>query len=366
MLRKALWWILLIPLLLANATAQAEESGPRRVEALLTLRYDPDSRAVLWPEIEALLRGSPRGTWPGGPVALLAQPPDTYRMIEVLREDVDEPGILCARVNLESKLKDPALTADRLLDALVARVSLHVRERAEVEKRDLVSSAAELVEMIDERTARIAAGRAEGALPWPLSAAAFYENKLDRRADVRRELADLELDAATLEARRKALATQYEQLLEREAALAARTGNLDKAWGVILDARERLVVEVRAQVEAGNAGPIDVAMATEELAQARIQRATALREMLAPSAARQDLEAAMLGLEVDAAALEATRSYLQVLEAKLTEQLEKGKGDVLRIARLEDEAQVLRERLLRLRDRLAAWQAPTIDVIRLD
>lgn len=366
MLRKALCWILWIPLLFVSATAEAEDGGLRRVEALLTLRYDPDSRAVLWPEVEALLRGSPRATWEGAPVALLAQPPDTYRMIDVVREEVDEPGILCARVSLESKLTDRALTADRLLDALVARVRMHVLARARVERRDLAGAADNLVRAIEERTAQIAEGRAEGALPWPLSAAAFYENKLDRRADVRRELADLDLDAATLEARRKALTMQLAKLREREAAVAAQAGDLDKAWAEILHARESLVEEMRRRVESEMVGPLDLALAQEELAQARIQRAAARREMMVPSAARQDMEAALRGLEVDAAALGATRAHLQVLETKLTEQIEAGKGDVLRVARLEDEAQVLRERLLGLRERLASWREPTVDVIRLD
>ena len=368
MRRPTLLLPMLILALLASPAARAEEArGARRVEALLTLRYDPDSQAVLWPEVEALLRGSPRAGWRGTPSETLAQAPDTYRFIEVERAEADEPGVLCARLVLESRSADPALRADLLLDALVERVREHVRERARLEARQIDERVTELSRAVEDRTQRIASGRAEGALPWPLSAAAFYENKLDRREGLRREIADLDLDAATLEARRAALAGQYEQLLDRQARSArVATERLAKEWQVILRAREGLVAEIRAQVEAGKAGPLDLAMAEEELAQARLQYEQALGDAEAPSPAFQELEATLLGLEVDAAALDATRRHLQALETALTAELEKGKADVLRVARLEDEAQILRERALRLRERLATWRDPQASVIRLD
>lgn len=365
--RTATLLVLFTAFALCACPARAEDAGERRVEALVTIRFDPDSQAVLWPEVDALLRGSPRATWDGKAPAALAKLPDLYRVIDVGRADVDEVGALCVRVGLEVVGPHAGeLRADRILDALVARVEMHIQERSAQERRQLRGTAAELESSIDQRTQLVASKREEGALPWPLSAAVFYENKLQRRADLHRELADLALDAATLKARQRAVDEQYSRLLEREQLAAAKTGSLEREWAKLLASRQSVLEDVKQRFQQGAAGRMDVVLAEDELAQARLQAAAALKADAAPSAARQELEAARMGLQVDAAALAATQKHLAKLHAELSKEVEEGKVDVLRIARVEDETQILRERLLGIQERMAAWRDPDVSVIRLD
>lgn len=354
--------LVLVVLALVVPAARAE-SGDREVAALLTIRFDPDSTAVVWPEVEALLQGSPREGWREKPPAVFAQAPDTYRDLSIERQPTDEAGVLAVRVTVVSKSAD--LPARALLTALVNRLEEHLARNAAREQDERQHRLDGLRVRLDVLTKQIGEIREEGALPWPLSAAAFFETLLERRHDVKSRLLDLDVEAAQLSARRALVVRALDAAVRSAQAERAK---VEQSWTAILKARQTALAHERASLEAGTGHPVDVAAAEEALARVRLEH----EEMLAdaavmPEAARARLlETSLEGVEADLAVLDATRKHLLALHADLEAQIAGRRGDVLRATHREEELRILRDQALALTEQLGAERSPRVDVLRLD
>ncbi len=355
---------LFVALLFATALPAARaDRGAEEVLALVTVRFDPDSRAVVWPEVQAVLQSSPREGWSGEAPAVLAQTPDTYREVRIEREDADESGVLSFRVAIESK--DASVRADRLLEALIRGLEAHVAERARAENDRRDQELQRLRARLDALTGEIAEVREEGALPWPLSATTFFETLLDRRHEVRGRLLDLEVDHASLTAREKVLT---DRLTQMRAEAAKRQQAIVAAWDDIVASREKILAQEKSALEKGQGHPIDVAAAEESLARARLEREGMMGDPTAlPLGSRlAEIEGALETVRLDLQVMGATRAQLEQIHQQLDERIKKRRSDVLRATYREEELRVLRDRVLELTEQIAAARAPEVSRLRLD
>lgn len=357
---SALALTLLLACFVPAATAA---DGAREVEALVTIRFDPDSKSVVWPEVVAVLEGSPRAGWSGEAPAILQQAAATYRDLGMEREDTDEPGVLAFRVRVTAK--DPAAPADQILGALLRRLESHLGAMTRAEQEERFAQLDRLRARLAALTKEIGAVREEGALPWPLSAATFFETLLDRRHEVRGRLLDLQVEQEALAARRRVFA---ERLGTARAAAESQRAAIEASWASILRAREAALANEKANLASGTGHPIDVAAAEEALARARLERAEMLADPTAlPGGARvATLEASLETVETDLEVLAATRMQLVALHAEMDKEIEARRADVLQATHREEELRVLRDQVLALTEASSAGQAPRVDVLRVE
>lgn len=362
--------LVLLLLVLAASSALADDRGLSRVEAVVTIRFEPDSQAVVWPEVKAILESSPRDGWSGDVPAALADAPETYRSVGVVREETDDPGVLSVRVVLVSKAS--GVRADHLLDALVRRLGNHLREQYQQEREAMGDEALLMQKRLEEITKNIEAIRGEGALPWPLSAASFFETLIERQQDLRARLSELALEEKALKARRGALVERLaivtkQDRKDRDAAMA-RLATISQSLDSIVNARALQLDAVKQAFENGVATPEEVSEAEAVLAAAKLQRAEALMDFSpAPrSAKREEIELTVAALAIDQAVLDATRDHLQQMKAELEQDIAQRRGAILPVTHLEEESQAFRDRLLGLTQALSVARPPRVSVLRLD
>ena len=351
-------------LLGAATTTNAEEAGGGRASALVTLHFAPASCAVVWPEVKAIFEGSPREGWDQKLPAVLAESPRTLFDIECEREDTDDGGVLAFRVTVE--LKGPAvgvLRATDVLGAQIRRLDRHLKQQLAAERQARAAESLTLAQRQQVLIEKIGALSPEGALPWPLSTATFFETLLQRRNDLKNRLLDLDVEQKTLDARRAVFQQRWTEL---SAGDAFERQAQSKTWSTIVQARERVLDEERALLEQGKGHPIDVAAAVESLARVLLERAEALADPNAsPTRARLvALRALITDVDADLAALGASRTRLGELAKLLDVQIQERKKGLLVTTRAEEELRVLGDRVLDLQQSDLA-SPPRISVIPL-
>lgn len=364
--------LVLFVLVLVVLPAEASDRGKQSVVAVLTLRFDAESQVVVWPEVKAILESSPRDGWTGDLPEVLAGDADTYRSVAIEREDTDDPGVLAIKLRLESKA--PEIRADQVLDALVRRLEAHLREQHQAERDAMAREVQGIQKRLEELTKSIEAIRGEGALPWPLSAAAFFEALIERRQELSVRLAELSLEERALKARRGALVDRLAVLAEQEEKAKGTTqaervlAEVKASLDTIVKLREQELSAVEARLGAGKESPEAVLEARAALENAKLQRADVVAELTPParSAKRMELESQQAALAVDQVVLEATRKHLQQMKDELDQEIAQRRGAILPVTNLEEESQAFRDRLLGLTQSLSIENPPRVSVLRMD
>ncbi len=193
------------------------------------------------------------------------------------------------------------------------------------------------------------------------------QNLVARRRELTRSLQNIEIDLASMEARRKALERQI-LVTREEMARRQSDDEITQELAKILQTNEELMSNLEKQVKAGRLGASELAKARQDVMQARVELARR-REELAKSATGSQLStfsSELSEMAIDRAEsiarFEVLRKQLDEVERQL-EEASKFDPRAARIRAAKEAVSIAEQRVARLQRQLALLEPPVVLVI---